>query len=88
MDTRDHKAIPAGEFKQKCLALLDEVAETHKPLIVTKRGRPVARVVPVESNEQIETRILEDLRAGGARILVSEAEFLAPTDGLAGWQTE
>lgn len=41
--------IPAGEFKQKCLALLDRVSETGESLVVTKRGRPVARVVPVES---------------------------------------
>jgi prevent-host-death family protein len=43
------KTIPAGEFKARCLALLDEVAETGKPLLVTKRGKPVARVVPVEA---------------------------------------
>ncbi len=38
------RAIPAGRFKAECLALLDEVAETGQSLIVTKRGRPVARV--------------------------------------------
>jgi prevent-host-death family protein len=43
------KAVPAGEFKQRCLALLDEVADSGVPLTVTKRGRPVARVVPIEA---------------------------------------
>ena len=42
------KTIPAGEFKARCLALLDRVARTGEPLIVTKRGRPVAKLVPVE----------------------------------------
>jgi prevent-host-death family protein len=42
------KIVPAGEFKTRCLALLDEVSQTGKPLVVTKRGKPVARVVPVE----------------------------------------
>lgn len=42
------RTIPAGEFKAKCLQLLDEVAERGGTLIVTKRGRPVARVVPCE----------------------------------------
>jgi len=42
------KKVPAGEFKSRCLALLDRVASTGEPLIVTKRGRPVARVVPLE----------------------------------------
>jgi prevent-host-death family protein len=43
------RSIPASTFKAKCLALLDRVAETGEPLIVTKRGRPVARVVPMPS---------------------------------------
>ena len=41
------KHVPAGRFKAECLALLDEVAETGEPVVVTKRGRPVAEVVPV-----------------------------------------
>jgi len=36
----------AGEFKAKCLSLLDDVAKTGRPLVVTKRGRPVAKVIP------------------------------------------
>jgi len=39
------RTIPAGEFKAKCLALLDEVAATGQEIIVTKRGKPVARLV-------------------------------------------
>ena len=39
--------IPAGRFKAECLALLDRVAETGESWLVTKRGRPVAEVVPV-----------------------------------------
>src|SRR5687767_1543856 len=43
------REIPAGRFKAECLALLDRVAETGESLVVTKRGRPVARVLPVET---------------------------------------
>jgi prevent-host-death family protein len=39
--------LPAGEFKAKCLALLDEVESGQRTLVVTKRGRPVAQVVPL-----------------------------------------
>lgn len=39
--------IPAGEFKAKCLKLLDEVAEKRETLVITKRGRPVAKLSPV-----------------------------------------
>ena len=42
------RSIAAGRFKARCLALLDEVAETGLPLVVTKRGRPVAKLVPIE----------------------------------------
>ena len=43
--------IPAGEFKARCLRLMDEVQKTRRPIVITKRGKPVARLVPVE--EQI-----------------------------------
>lgn len=42
------KTIAAGEFKAKCLHLLDEVAEQRTPLVITKRGKPIARLVPIE----------------------------------------
>lgn len=41
------EVIAAGQFKAKCLQILDEVERTRIPRIVTKRGRPVARLVPV-----------------------------------------
>lgn len=42
------RRVPAGEFKARCLRLLDEVEATGRALVVTKRGRPVARVVPAQ----------------------------------------
>lgn len=39
--------IPAGEFKAKCLNLLDEVHQQRFQIVITKRGKPVARLVPV-----------------------------------------
>ena len=47
----NRKTIPAGKFKAECLGLLDEVEATGEPLVVTKHGRPVAQVVPVEADE-------------------------------------
>jgi prevent-host-death family protein len=63
--------IPAGEFKQRCLALLDRVAETGMPIIVTKRGKPVARVVPVASDV--------DTLSGSLHILAETDEELYST---------
>jgi prevent-host-death family protein len=42
------RIIKASEFKAKCLALLDEVERTGDVLIVTKKGRPVAKIIPPE----------------------------------------
>lgn len=39
--------VPAGEFKARCLELLDRVADGHAPIVITKRGRPVAKLVAV-----------------------------------------
>ena len=39
--------IPAAVFKAKCLKLMDEVARTGRPVVITKRGRPVAQLAPV-----------------------------------------
>ena len=40
--------IGATEFKARCLELMDRVAATGNPVVITKRGRPVARLVPVQ----------------------------------------
>lgn len=42
------RQIAAGEFKTKCLHLLDEVQRSRKEILITKRGRPVARVLPAD----------------------------------------
>ena len=38
--------MPAGKFKDVCLKTLDEVARTKATVVITKRGRPVAKLVP------------------------------------------
>ncbi len=40
------KEIAISEFKAKCLALLDQVQKTKKPIRITRFGKPVAEVVP------------------------------------------
>jgi prevent-host-death family protein len=63
------RTIPASEFKAKCLALLDEVAEKHETLVVTKRGKPVARVLPPEEPPSL---------IGTIEQLCSDEELVAP----------
>jgi len=45
------KAIKASEFKAKCLALIDEVAKSGDPLIITKNGKPLVELVPHRSRQ-------------------------------------
>jgi prevent-host-death family protein len=40
--------IQAGEFKAKCLHIMDEVSKTHVPVIITKLGVPIAKLVPIK----------------------------------------
>jgi prevent-host-death family protein len=40
--------IPAGEFKAHCLRLIEEVSRKRAPLVITKRGEPMAKLVPFE----------------------------------------
>ncbi len=47
--------IKAGDFKAKCLKLMDHVKEFHEEIIITKRGKPVAKLIPVEDNEKRKT---------------------------------
>ena len=46
------REVAAGEFKAKCLQLMEEVKEKNIELIITKRGRPVAKLVPVEERKE------------------------------------
>ncbi len=43
------RTVPAGEFKQTCLRLLDEVGESGEPIVITKRGKAVAQLTQVHS---------------------------------------
>lgn len=44
-------SISASEFKASCLSLLDRVAKTHETIVITKHGRPIARLVALEDPE-------------------------------------
>lgn len=79
------RRVPAGQFKQGCLALIDDVASTKQEIVITKRGKPVARLVPMEDPRDRERQLLSEWR-GKARQLVEDAELLAPTSEIARWK--
>ncbi len=61
--------ITASAFKATCLGILDDVARTGEEIIVTKHGRPVAKLVPIDP--------APDLR-GSVTYLVDDEELLSP----------
>ena len=44
--TANTRTIKASEFKAKCLKLMDEVAESGEEIVITKNGKPVAKLTP------------------------------------------
>jgi len=45
------KRMPAEEFKTNCLAILDEVRDKRETVVITKHGQPVAKLVPVNTDQ-------------------------------------
>ncbi len=44
--------IAAGKFKAKCLSIMDDIQKNHEEVTVTKYGKPVAKLVPVDGDER------------------------------------
>jgi prevent-host-death family protein len=65
--------IPAAVFKAECLKLMDEVARTGQPIVITKHGKPVAQLAPVPA----EPKSLFGYMRNTFRI---KGDVVAPTD--------
>jgi prevent-host-death family protein len=65
--------IGAGKFKAECLKLMDRVCETQEEIIISKRGHPVARLVP------IERKPLRSIFGHAKNSVVNETELTYPT---------
>jgi prevent-host-death family protein len=60
------RKIAAGEFKARCLTLMEDVRSTREPLVITKRGKPVAKLVPIEEkNDDFIGRLKGVIRVVG-----------------------
>ena len=73
------RTVKAAEFKAKCLKLMDEVAESGEPLVVTKNGKPIAQLRPIGR----ERKSIWGLHKGQIEIL---GDILEPID--AGWEAD
>ena len=79
------REVSAGEFKARCLALMDEVRDRGGEYIITKRGAPVAKLVPVHT----ERYPLLGSMKGTVKLL---GDIISPLDepweALEGWDDE
>jgi prevent-host-death family protein len=69
--------VAAAAFKARCLELMDEVARTKEGIVVTKYGRPVAKLVPLD--EDMPPRPLFG-RASGTVVHVDDDLFAPESD--------
>jgi antitoxin (DNA-binding transcriptional repressor) of toxin-antitoxin stability system len=57
---RSDMSMPAGVLQSECLKLIDEVARTGRPVVITKRGRPVAHLAPVLAAPRLSFGYMKD----------------------------
>lgn len=72
-----YRTINASEFKAKCLELMDEVAESGGEIVITKRGRPVSRLIPYR-----ERTLGRDFVIHGDIVEPMPVEWFEDDDGL------
>ena len=60
------KTMAAGEFKAKCLAVIEQVKTSGEPVLITKRGKPVARLTSLDELRPEKKSILGRLKHLGA----------------------
>jgi prevent-host-death family protein len=73
------KSVPVTEFKARCLSLLETVARTGHPLLVTKHGKPLARVMPTGG---AKTRRPQDTLFESVEIV---GDVIAPVRPASAW---
>ena len=75
-------SVLISEFKAKCIQLLKTVNETGRPLLVTLRGKPIARVEPVQTSPK------EHIQLGGMRDTLEIKANILHSDTTMNWEME
>jgi prevent-host-death family protein len=74
------KKMPAGKFKAQCLQVMDQVQATRQPVVITKHGRPVAKLIPMQENP-------DDIFGFMKGKLEIVGDVLAPATPSEDWET-
>lgn len=74
------RSLKASEFKAKCLELMDEVQQRQIEVVVTKRGRPVAKLVPVNETPESPFGFMRGTVLSGGDVVAPNDEEWEPGD--------
>jgi prevent-host-death family protein len=75
------KRMAAGNFKARCLAVMDQVLETGEPVLITKHGKPVAKLVPAQNNADD----IFGYMAGKVKVV---GDIVGPVTPLEDWESQ
>jgi prevent-host-death family protein len=75
------KQIPAGQFKAQCLAIMDKVLQTGEPVVITKHGKPVVKLVPAANHADD----IFDYMAGKAKVV---GDIVGPVTPPEDWENK
>jgi prevent-host-death family protein len=76
------RTIAAGKFKANCLAIMDEVQKKRETVLITKRGKPVAKLVPAKSEAK------DDFFDSWKDKLKITGDIISPAFDLDEWEME
>ncbi len=76
------RTMAAGKFKATCRAVMDEVQAKREPVLLTKNGKPVAKLVPLELAEQQDP--LDAFRFPGKVEILGD--IISPVTELEDWE--
>jgi prevent-host-death family protein len=76
--------MPAGKFKTHCLSVIDDVHDKHEEVIITKHGKPMAKLVPLEDVREDPDSIFGFMRGYG-RIV---GDIVSPIIGEEEWDED
>ncbi|MFZ0661033.1 MAG: type II toxin-antitoxin system prevent-host-death family antitoxin [Candidatus Binataceae bacterium] len=72
------QSISVSKFKATCLAVVERVRKTRKPIVITKFGKPVAQISPLE--RKLDAKQWLGSMAGTARIIGDIIEPVVPIE--------
>ena len=75
------KRMAAGNFKAQCLAVMDQVLETGESVLITKHGKPVAKLVPAQNNADD----IFGYMAGKVKVV---GDIVGPVTPLEDWESK